>query len=502
MVNIPPPAGSIEGLADLRVLTNAAIDVLTEVAAARTGPVAPGGPEAAREFAREVLTSPLPGRPAADPVAVFTDLVRAYAEWSVDIAHPAAVARMQCPPASVAAAAELVTATLNQSLHAWESGPFALELERHVVAELAALVGYGPQAGGTLTAGGSISNLMAVLTARDNVAHRRVGRVPFSTGLAGLGVRPVVLCTDATHFSLGRAVGIVGLGEDAIVRVPSDALGRLYPDALEHTIAGLPEDVIPAAVIACAGATDQGWVDDLPAIAEVARRHGIWSHADAAYGGGVLFSDRMRPMLAGIEEYDSVTMDLHKFGWTPASTGVFLVRESASLRHLSAAATTLNNTDDVDAGFVGLYGDSIQATRRVDALKVRATMAVLGREGLGRMVERCHELALHAARRVEAEPRLELAATPAVSTVLFRYIPRDAAGDGEVDAFTGTLRRQLMLDGRALLARSRVRRDDGTAPVYLKLMLLNPATEPGELDQVLDDVLATADKVESAALPA
>src|SRR5262249_55527012 len=152
-------------------------------------------------------------------------------------------------------------------------------------------------------------------------------------------------------------------------------------------------------------------VDDLPGIARVARRHGIWSHADAAYGGGVLFSERLRPMLNGISEYDSVTMDLHKFGWTPASTGVFLVRHEASLGHLSAAATTLNTADDVDAGFVGLYGDSVQATRRVDALKVVATMTVLGRAGLGHMVEECHDLALHAASRINAEPRLELAAT-------------------------------------------------------------------------------------------
>jgi L-2,4-diaminobutyrate decarboxylase len=499
MTEIPPPAGSIEGLNDLRILANTAIDVLQDVAAKRKGPVAPGGPRAAQDAARAALAVALADDPSPDPREAFRKLVRAYAEWSVDLTSPAAAARMQCPPTAVAVAAELVVATLNQSLHAWESGPFALELERHVVAELAGLVGYGPRSGGTLTAGGSLSNLMAILTARDNVMHEHLGKVPFATGIAGLGMRPVILCTDATHFSVGRAAGIAGLGEDAVIRVPSDLLGRLSPEALEMTITRLPADAIPVAVIACAGATDQGWVDDLDAIADVARRYGIWSHADAAYGGGLLFSARLRPMLDGLEAYDSVTMDLHKFGWTPASAGVFLVREASSLRHLSSSATTLNNADDVENGFVGLYGDSLQATRRVDALKVAATMAALGRNGLGRMVEMCHDLAQYAARRIGGEPRLELAAIPAISTVLFRYLPEA----GDADAFTGRLRRRMMTEGRAVLARSRVPRGDGSAPVYLKLMLLNPSTDPQQLDEVIDDVLAAAAAEElAAALPA
>lgn len=301
------------------------------------------------------------------------------------------------------------------------------------------LVGYGPLAGGTLTAGGSISNLMALIAVRDNVMHERAGLAPFAAGIGSLGLRPVVLCTDATHFSVGRAAGIAGLGEEAIIRVPSDALGRLDPGILDCVISELPPGTVPVAVIACAGATDQGWVDDLRGIAEVTRRHGIWLHADAAYGGGALFSSALRGMLDGIEEADSVTLDMHKFGWTPASSGVFLVREARALRHLSAAATTLNNADDVAAGFVGLYGDSIQATRRADAFKVAVTMAVLGREGLGQMVDACRDLATYAAGLIDDEPRLELGAVPAISTVLFRYVP--AAGDA--DAFAGRLRRRF-----------------------------------------------------------
>lgn len=479
------PVGTVTGLEELRGLVNAAIDVLQDVAVQRTGPVAPGGPAQARATSAAALPSCLLP-PDEDARTSFTDLVRAYAEWSVDLSHPAALARMQCPPAPVAVAAELVVATLNQSLHAWESGPFALELDRWVIDELAAVVGYSDKAGGTITAGGSISNLMAVLVARDHITQSRLGMAAFQSGVATLTRRPVVLCSPATHFSIGRGVGITGLGEQHILRPPADTLGRIDPDGLDRMLARLPDEQLPVMVIACAGATDLGWVDDLPALAEVTRKHRVWLHADAAYGGGALFSDDLRGLLYGIAEADSVTLDLHKFGWTPASSAVFLVRDARTLDSLDQASTTLNAADDKAAGFVGRYSTSVQATRRVNALKIATTMQALGRDGMAAMVDRCHLLARHAASRLAAEPGVELASQPPLSTVVFRFTPAPGI---DADAFNGRLRRDLMINGVALLARTSVPQDDGTSPVFLKMMLLNPATTIPDLDHVIDEVL-------------
>lgn len=482
------PVGTVTGLEELRGLVNAAIDVLQDVAVQRTGPVTPGGPARAKATSAAGLPSCL--LPSdEDARTSFTDLVRAYAEWSVDLSHPAALARMQCPPAPVAVAAELVVATLNQSLHAWESGPFALELDRWVIDELAAVVGYSDRAGGTITAGGSISNLMAVLVARDNITQSRLGMAAFQSGVATLTRRPVVLCSPATHFSIGRGVGITGLGEQHILRPPADTLGRINPDGLDRMLAQLPEEQLPVMVIACAGATDLGWVDDLPALAEVTRKHRVWLHADAAYGGGALFSDDLRGLLHGIAEADSVTLDLHKFGWTPASSAVFLVRDARTLDSLDQASTTLNAADDKAAGFVGRYSTSVQATRRVNALKIATTMQALGRDGMAAMVDRCHLLARHAASRLAEEPGVELAAQPPLSTVVFRFAPPPGI---DADAFNGRLRRDLMINGIALLARTSVPQEDGTSPVFLKMMLLNPATTVPDLDHVIDEVLRFA----------
>ncbi|MCD0484237.1 pyridoxal-dependent decarboxylase [Streptacidiphilus sp. ASG 303] len=495
------PAGTPAGLESVRRLVDTALDILREVSAARTGPVAPGGPGGARAAAAEALAAPLLPERGGDPGEVLAGLVRPYAQWSVDITHPAALARMQPPPTDVAAAAELVGAVLNQSLHAWESGPFALELDRWVIGQLAELVGYdGAEAGGTLTSGGSVSNLMAMTMARDTTIAEKLGRYAFQEGLLRLGVQPVVLCPRGVHFSVERAVRLLGIGEDNIITVPVDKQGRMIPEEADRILTGLPEDRIAVALVAVAGSTDLGIVDPLPELAAVARRHGVWLHADAAYGAGALFSPRLRPMLDGLAQADSVTLDLHKFGWTPASSAALLVRRAETMSSFGLQPTTcLSADDDTCAGYIGAQNTSLQTTRRVDALKIAVSMRALGRETVAAMVDTCHDLARHAAARIAAEPRLELGTEPPLTAVLFRYLP----GHGlDADDFNGRLRRRVMEEGRALLARTHIAQEDGGSRVFLKLMLLNPETTTGQLDLVLDDLLALAAAMEAAAADA
>ncbi|MFI6448453.1 pyridoxal phosphate-dependent decarboxylase family protein [Kitasatospora sp. NPDC050543] len=491
------PAGTAAGLESVRGLVNTALDILQEVSAARLGPVAAGGPEGARAAARQALEAPLLPAQGGDGATVLGDLIRPYAQWSVDITHPAALARMQPPPTDVAAAAELVGAVLNQSLHAWESGPFALELDRWVVAQLAELVGYDPaEAGGTLTSGGSVSNLMAMTMARDTTLADKVGRYAFQEGLLRLGVQPVVLCPQGVHFSIERAVRLLGIGEDNIITVPIDKNGRMIPEEAERILTELPEDKVAVALVAVAGSTDLGIVDPLPELAAIARRHGVWLHADAAYGAGALFSPRLRGMLDGLADCDSVTMDLHKFGWAPASSAALLVRRAEAMVSFGLQPTTcLSADDDTCAGYIGAQNTSLQTTRRVDALKIAVSMRTLGRETMAAMVDTCHDLARHAAARITAEPRLELGTEPPLTAVLFRYLPADGS---DADAFNGALRRRVMHEGRALLARTHIPQEGGGSRVFLKLMLLNPDTSTAQLDSVIDELLALAAEQEAA----
>jgi L-2,4-diaminobutyrate decarboxylase len=489
-------AGSPEGLQQLRELVDTALGALQDAALKRGGPVAPGGPEAAKAAVHAALggSAFLADEPSAERL---TELFGAYATWAVDLTHPSAVARMQCAPTAAAAAAELIAGVLNQSLHAWESGPFALELERQLISEMASWVGYSGQASGTLTPGGSISNLMGLLFARE-YALDGVSQA----GLSGRRMRPRILCSAAAHFSIARAAGFLGLGRDAVLKVPVDERGRMLAGEARRVLADLAADEVPVALVATAGTTDHGSFDPLPELAALAAEHQMWLHVDAAYGIGALFSRQLAPLLDGLAEADSIAFDLHKFGWTPASSSVLLVRDRRHMNCLDEQAVYLNPSDDEAAGFTSLLGTSMQTTRRSDALKIAATLLTVGREGMGAWVDACHEQARHAAARIAATDTLTLVAQPILSTVIFRCRSTDAAPVENQDAWNSAIRRKLMTDGRALLARTKITGPDGTPQVHLKLVFLSPTTTTEEIDELLTDVAAAADELAGVAVSA
>ncbi|MFD6889450.1 pyridoxal phosphate-dependent decarboxylase family protein [Streptomyces sp. NPDC059957] len=482
-------AGRPEGLEQLRSLLDTALGALRDATLKRGGPVAPGGPEAASAAVREVLGGGrfLTDEPSAQRV---TELFEAYALGAVDLTHPSAVARMQCAPTAASAAADMLAAALNQSLHAWESGPFALELERQLIQEMASWVGFGAEAGGTLTPGGSISNLMGLLFSRDR-ALKDTGEVS-ATGLAGRQVRPRILCSAAAHFSVARAAGFLGLGRSAVVKVPVDDRGRMLAGEARRIVEAFDADEVPIAIVATAGTTDHGSFDPLPELADLATEYGIWLHVDAAYGMGALFSPNLAPLLNGLGRADSVAFDLHKFGWTPASSSVIVVRDRRHMECLDEQAVYLNPSDDEALGFTALLGTSLQTTRRSDAFKMAATLLTVGREGMGDWVDACHDQARYAASRIAATDGLELVADPLLTTVIFRCTPVDGTPVADESAWNAAVRRKLMTDGRALLARTKIAGPDGTPQVHLKLVFLNPTTTEDDIDALLTDVTAAA----------
>jgi L-2,4-diaminobutyrate decarboxylase len=274
----------------------------------------------------------------------------------------------------------------------------------------------------------------------------------------------------------------------------------MRPDALAARLAELDDlgdEATPIAVVATAGTTDFGTVDPLPRIAELTRRRGVWLHVDAAYGYGALFSDRMAPLVEGLERADSITLDLHKIGWQPAAASAVLLRDRAGFAPLERQVAYLNPVDDAAAGYDGLLGRSLQTTRRADAVKIAATFLAHGRAGLAAMIETCHDLARCAQRRIVAEPALDLVSPAELSTVVFRYRGSRPGADSALNA---GLRRRLLRSGGPLVGRTEVRLDGPAraASVCLKLTLLNPTARPEDIDELIDAVLAAGHDEETS----
>ncbi|MFE4825966.1 pyridoxal phosphate-dependent decarboxylase family protein [Streptomyces sp. NPDC056672] len=463
------------------------------------------------------------GGAGAGELSVLARLTALLAEGSADPADPACAAHLHCPPLAVAVAADLAVSALNPSQDSWDQAPAATALETLLLKELARLVGYDPEpAAGVLTSGGTESNLMGLMLARDRILGAATGRQVEMTGVPDLipghalapghapapshapAPRPRILASAAAHFSVQRAAALLGLGEDAVLPVPVDRQLRMDPDALAAALDGCARrGELPVAVVATAGTTDTGAVDPLRACAALAAAHGAWLHVDAAYGGGALLSDRLAPLLDGLALADSVSLDWHKLGWQPAAAGVFLVRRSETYASLARRAVYLNPADDEEAGYPSLLGLSLRTTRRADAFKIAVTLRTLGRERLGRLVDACHDLAVAGARTVRDHPRLDLHAEPVLTAFLFRYLPSNASNaanaayETEVDAINASLRRRLLREGRAVVGRTELP-GEGPGRVRLKLTLLNPHTTPAQVDRLLHAVVAAGRAEEDA----
>lgn len=473
-------AGGRGGPARLRPLLEVALDALGRGATDRGGPVPGSGPEGVSTALSEACARELLPEQGTGARAALATLGRSLVAGSADPTHPHCAAHLHCPPLAVAVAADMVAAATNPSLDSWDQGPSSIAVESEVVRVLAGLSGYSPDtAGGTLTSGGTESNLTALLLARDHAAGTiRTRRVT--------GGRPRVLCSAAAHFSVTRSAGILGLGEDAVVPVPTDAEHRLDSAALRAELAAVrARGDDPLAVVATAGTTDLGAIDPLADIADAAAAYGAWLHVDAAYGGGALFSERLAALLAGLERADSIALDLHKLGWQPVAAGVLLTREAERFAPLEHRVAYLNPDDDEDAGYPSLLGRSLRTTRRPDAFKIAVTLRAYGRSGLGALVDRCHDLARHAAAYIVAHPRVELLAEPVLTTVAFRYVPETADPDG----VNATLRRVLLAEGRAVIGRT-----EAAGAVWLKLTLLNPNATEADVEALLDAAVMAGDK--------
>lgn len=499
-------AGGPSGPRALEALLEPVLEALREGQRDRGGPLPAGGPERVRTTLANALapqrTEQDDGAQTAATLAperaesaeqLLARLTRVLAAHSADPAEPACAAHLHCPPLAVAVAADLAVSALNPSLDSWDQGPAAVEVERDVLREISTLVGYGHAATGTLTSGGTESNLLGMLLARDTAPQ----------GQPAAGRPRAVFSSTAAHFSVRRNAEVLGISPGSLWQVETGADDRMDPGALDAALGQLAGTGTPAVVVATAGSTDLGAVDPLPQLAAVTRRHGAWLHVDAAYGGGALFSERLAPLLDGLDQADTVALDLHKLGWQPVAAGILLARDADLFAPIEQRVAYLNAADDEDAGYRGLLGHSLRTTRRADAFKVAVTLRALGHSGLGALVDRCHDLARHAARRIAAEPDLELTATPVLTTVVFRYHPApdtaESASPGQcsaaapavdpkvVDEYNAQLRRELLATGAAVVGRTELGSESGA--LRLKLTLLNPDTTLTQVDALVDRVL-------------
>lgn len=417
-------------------------------------------------------------------------LVRAFARHSIQLRDPATAAHLHCQPLRESIAAEVLIALLNQSMDSFDQSGIATLLERHLIEWLQASCFQNPNSAsdksrvardnasgdGVFTSGGTQSNLMGLLLAREHAVLRLFGVSAFQSGLPAEARNLRILCQEHAHFSAVQAAGLLGLGRDAVVPVPVDETGGVELHAVNETCIKLrAAGLSPFCFFATAGTTDRGAIDDLAQLSELSARENLWLHVDAAYGGALLFT-RHRSRLRGIESADSVSIDFHKLFFQPIACGAFLVRDVRSFDYIRQHADYLNREDDI---FPNLVDRSLATTRRFDGLKLLLSLKTLGRSRFEEMIDRLLQLTRQTRDWIQGHPDLELLVEPSLTTLLFRWRGTDAQNS--------SVRNRLLENGRAIVGETRM-----NDRVALKLTLMNPAAAFPEIEALLTTITQTA----------
>ncbi|WP_353222736.1 aspartate aminotransferase family protein [Salinisphaera sp. C84B14] len=426
-------------------------------------------------------------QPSGDMADALAELRPLYLDHAVYFHHPRYAAHLNCPVLVPSIAAEVVLSAINSSLDTWDQSAGGTFIEQKLIAWTAGRAGLGEGADGVFTSGGTQSNLMAMLLMRDAWCARQYGHGAVQKqGLPAAASKLRVFVSEVSHFSLSKAAALLGLGHDAVVGVACDEARRMDIAALKSAIADCrAAGNIPIAVAATCGTTDFGSIDDMDAIAAVCRNEHLWMHVDAAYGCGLLVSNKHGHKCAGIEHADSLTVDYHKSFFQPVSCSAFIVKNGANLGLITHHADYLNPAEAAAAGTPDQVNKSLQTTKRFDALKLWLTLRTIGAGAIGEAFDGAVALARATYELMLAEPRLELLHRPELSTIVFRYRPCLTTSEAELDALNASIRSQLARDGEAMIAATKV---DGRR--YLKFTLLNPATTVEQMGEIVDLILA------------
>lgn len=370
------------------------------------------------------------------------------------------------------AVADLIANAVNRYVGVWFAAPGLVQLEVNVIRWFCEIVGYPPEAGGVLTPGGSLANLIAVITARRE-------RLPddFLGGTLYTG--------DQTHHSVQKAAVLAGFPPGNVRVIPSDAQYRLRTDRLERAVA---EDRAagrtPFLVVASAGTTNTGAVDDLEGVATIAAREHLWFHADAAYGGFFALTERGRHRLRGLERADSLALDPHKGLFLPYGLGSILVRDPETLRRAHSTFADYMPPMQDERDLVDFCQISPELSRDFRGLRAWLPLKMLGLAPFREALDEKLDLTVYAADELRRMEDIEILAEPQLSVVAFR-LRRGTADD--LNELNRRFLRGINARGRVYLTGTVL---DGNFAI--RICVLSFRTHRERIDLCLEDIRAAA----------
>jgi aromatic-L-amino-acid decarboxylase len=396
---------------------------------------------------------------------------------------------MNPAPTYVAVLAEALVAALNPQLATQNRSQLAAKIEDETVRWIGERVGWKVPFAGTFTSGGNEANFSALALALTKHFPSIV-----EDGVAPIGSQPVFYASTESHHSLDKSAGLLGLGRKALRRIPVDANIRLDLVQLEAAIAkDKAAGQKPFCVVATAGTTNSGAIDDLTAVAGICKRHNLWLHVDGAYGAGAIFSDQHRNLVKGIELADSVTIDPHKWLAMPFAAGVVLTCHPELLEQTFGTHTPYMPKADGSTR-IDNFKVSTQWSRRMNSLKLWLTLRVHGRQAYEQHIDRQLGLARWLTTRLTSENHFELAAPQILPIINLRARLSASATEEQIAAANAAIVDEVTRSGDRWISVTSV---NGRS--VIRIMVISYFTEQEQLEELVGAMESAAERLRSQA---
>ncbi len=336
--------------------------------------------------------------------------------YCTHVNHPGYMGLITPSPNPAGILSEFMVAALNQNLGAYSIGPSATAMELRVIRWLNDLIGYDEKAGGNLTSGGMTANFIGLKLARDYSTND-------TAQYDGMKEGWIAYVSEERHVSLDKAADAVGIGRNNLRIIPTNDQYQIRIDLLKEAIQkDKTQGLRPVCIIGLAGTTNLGAIDDLESLHQIAQQENCWFHADAAYGGGMLLSNRYPGLLRGLNLADSVTIDPHKWFYAPLDAGAVLVKDHKRLNiSFGMQPAYLTDQSQQKNERYQFYVNGFEQSKRFRSLKVWVSFHHYGKSKIGEWVDNniAHAKRLH--QLVETDPHFQSATEPVMSAVCLHY---------------------------------------------------------------------------------
>jgi L-2,4-diaminobutyrate decarboxylase len=397
---------------------------------------------------------------------------------TIHIHHPKYIGHQVCASLPLAGLGDMLNGTLNNGSAIYEMGPVSTAMERVVTDWLAGAMGFSPDAAGVLTSGGSLGNLTALLAARQHQS----GYDHWSEGKAD-GFHPAIMVSQESHYSVSRAVHIMGWGEQGVIKVPTNELHQMDVARLDAVYdKAMSEGVKIMALVGNACSTSTGAYDQLNQLADFCQARDIWFHVDGAHGGAAAITPKYRHLTRGIERADSVVVDFHKMlGISALTTAVIFKEGKRSYETFNQKAVYILNNEEREHWFNSALR-TLECTKNMMGVKVYSVLRTYGPQIFIDHFTTLYDLGTRFAQIIKGSGDFELPYEPESNIVCYRLMV-PGKSDAELNALNAEIRKVLIESGKFYIVQTQI-----ASKTYLRSAIMNPFTSDKEFLELLAEI--------------